>query len=220
MGGRFYTHYFLAALPSSMFLMALFMDAPKCSKTATYGFAALGLILFVGPVWSVEGSQPDQQAFPVGSVAERQYHALYWIQNRRLGQGVRLPAEEIAGWVRDRTSESDMIYVWGYDPRIGFLANRAFPTRYVHLHPLGASGFNREARIGELARDLESRRPEYIIDESAILPSTAPPLGPGPTPQSSHPLFRLDGYEPVKKVVAEHYQPVDQVWGCLVYELR
>ncbi|MBI2842527.1 MAG: glycosyltransferase family 39 protein [Armatimonadetes bacterium] len=219
MGGRFYPHYFLSILPSTLLLTAVFMDSLR-TRWALLAASAAGLLLMIGPVWRVEGSLPEEKAFPVASAVEREYHAVHWILTRRLREGATLAAEDVAYWIKKRTNPNDMIYVWGYDPRIGFLAQRAFPSRYIHLHPLGVTGFDRDARILELARDIEEHRPKYIVDQSPILPTTAPPLGMPGSPPSWSQFFRLDGYEPVKEVVARHYEPVDVVRNCVIFQLK
>lgn len=222
MGGRFYNHYFLVILPSTFILTGILIDTVCRSRKATILTAVAGLILFIGPVWKYENTaNPELKELPVCSIAEREYHAINWIANRRLQLGVQLPAEEIASWIKDHTDDSDMIYVWGWETRIAFLALRPFPTRYLHTHPLGATGFDRATRIRELARDLKKRRPKYIVDDSALMPTTAPPLDPSqPVPKQFSKFFRLDGYEPVQEVVAKYYKPVAIVGGCIIYEAR
>ena len=219
-GGRFYSHYFVAVLPSALLLTGVFIDSLPRTRASVWAAGAAGLFLFFGPVWSVGSSSPENRYTPVTSIAMQEHRAVQWVLERRLALGVTSAAEDIAAWVGARTSPSDTIYVWGHDPRIGFLARRAFPCRYVHVHPLAAGGFNRDARIRELARALAARRPEYIVDQSAILPLTAPPLDSPHAPPSKYQFFRLDGYEPVKEVVARDYRPVARVRGCVIFGLR
>jgi len=122
--------------------------------------------------------------------------------------------------VSEHTDSNDTIYIWGWDTRVGFLAKREFCSRYLHMHPLAATGFNRDVRVRELARDIMLRRPKYIIDENPIMPTTAPPLDAPSAIPSTCPFFRLDGYEPVQKVVSRYYVPVDTVAGCRVFMRR
>lgn len=222
MGGRFYNHYFLVILPSTFILTGILIDTVCRSRKAIILTVAAGLLLFIGPVWKYENTaNPKLKDLPVCSIAEQEYHAINWIANRRLQLGVQLPAEEIASWIKDHTNDSDMIYVWGWETRIAFLSLRPFPTRYLHTHPLGATGFDRDTRIRELARDLKKRRPKYIVDDSALMPTTAPPLDPSqPVPKQFSKFFRLDGYEPVQEVVTKYYKPVAIVGGCIIYEAR
>ncbi|HOP79537.1 MAG TPA: glycosyltransferase family 39 protein [Armatimonadota bacterium] len=224
MGGRFYTHYFIAILPSAFLLTGVLIDAAVRSTKSALIVAAAGLILFCGPIWKMENTSDLVLAgSPVCSIAERQYYALYWIMTRRIPKPheAMLPAEMIADWIEQNTSESDMIYVWGWDTRIAFLSQRALPSRYLHTHPLGATGFNRDKRIQELADSIEKHRPAYIVDTSPLMPTTAPPLDPtAPKAPQFSPFFRLDGYEPVQDVVARHYRLVTVISGCPIYEAK
>ncbi|MCL4498936.1 MAG: hypothetical protein M1335_01660, partial [Chloroflexi bacterium] len=208
-GGRFVNHYFIAILTSALLLTAITIDRIPRSKRGIAVAVGAGLFLFFGPVWSVGVSSPERIDSPIVSIAQQECHILRTIVVKRLGEGSTLPAEDLAIWLRAKTRPSDTIYIWGWDTRIAFLAQRAICSRYLHMHPIGASGFDRNARIRELARDIETRRPKYIVDESPIMPNTAPPLGSAEAPPSTCEFFRLDGYEPVKEVVAKHYKQVD-----------
>jgi hypothetical protein len=222
MGGRFYNHYFLAILPSAFLLMGILVDDVIRFRRSALVAAVIGLALIIGPVWRYENStNPDLTGLPICSITQQQCHAINWIVTRRLPLGVMLPAEEIADWIEARTNESDTIYVWGWETRIAFLTRRAFPSRYLHTHPLGATGFNRDVRIRELARDIEKHRPRFIVDDSPLMPTTAPPLDPSqPVPPQFSPFFRLDGYEPVQEVVSRFYEPVAVVAGCPIYQVK
>lgn len=219
MGGRFYNHYYLAMLPSMLLTSSFCLDSLISSRRAMLAVVPIGLALIIGPVWRVESACPTYRGAPVSSIAEREYHALNWIFTKRIPQGKMLPFEAIAGWLKDNTDESDTIYVWGWETRTAFVSRRKLASRYLHMHPLGATGFDRDRRIRELARDIETRKPKYIVDTSPLMPTTAPPLGPTPAPPSTSPFFRLDGYEPVKNVVARLYQPCANIAGCTVYGL-
>lgn len=220
MGGRFCNHYFLAMLPSMFLLCAVFFDGAIRSRRTVLAAVLVGSALIVGPVWHWERSCQACSGVPVSSIAEREYHALNWIFTERIPHGKMLPFEAIAEWIRNNTSESDTIYVWGWETRVGFVARREFCSRYLHMHPLGATGFDRDRRIRELAHDIETRKPKYIVDTNPLIPTTAPPLSSAPALASTSPFFRLDGYEPVKDVVARLYAPRVVIAGCIIYGLR
>lgn len=71
--------------------------------------------------------------------------------------------EEVARWIRERTSPTDTIYVVGAEPVIYLLAERYSPTRhffYVWLAPAFERAFGHTA---EALADLERARPRYIV---------------------------------------------------------
>lgn len=220
MGGRFSNHYFLQILPSAFILTAIFIDGALRSQKAVFALITAGLVLSIGPVWSIKDTTLDHVKNPISSIIEREYHILDVIFTERLSGGAQLPAEQFSQWLKQRTDPSDTIYIWGWDTRAAFMIQRRIPSRYVHLHPLGATGFDRDTRIREVARDLKIHRPKYIVDENPIMPTTAPPLGPVKPLKSTMPFFRLDGYEPVKEVVARYYQPITVVGNCTIYERK
>lgn len=220
MGGRFCNHYFLTILPSSMLLLALFVESLKPRGWKLAGWVGLAIALMVGPVWWIEDANPNDTTALGGSIIERQGHAYWWIKEKRFNEGARFNFEQAADWITQHTTEKDTIYTWGWCTRIAFLSNREICSRYLHAHPLGATGFDRDKRIAELAHDIETRRPKYIIDENLIMPSTAPPLGKGIVMKSVSPFFRLDGYGPVQRIVARDYRLVANVAGYLMYERK
>lgn len=220
MGGRFTNHYFLTILPSAMLLTGLFLDGAGRSRASWTAIAGACLLMSVGPVWTYSGDSHRGQAYPVKSVICREWDAIRWIAQHRFVSPSLHPVELVAQYVREQTDERDQIYVWGWDTRIGFLAQRAFPSRYLHTHPLGATGFDRNRRIAELADALEAHLPKLIIDGSAALPTTAPSLAARDSPLSTSPFFRLDGYELIQSVIATRYEAVDDVKGYVIYMLR
>jgi hypothetical protein len=215
MGGRFTNHYFIQILTWSMLLWAIFAERVRATKRGRIALAAISFVLMVGPVWRVTW-EASVGKVEVESVVASQLHTVDWIINRRLGEGAVQPFEQVASWVRAKSTPDDSIYVWGWDTRIAFLAKRRIPSRYLHTHPLGAQGFDRDRRILELKGDLERGKPKFIIDGSAALPTTAPPLR-GPVPPSFCWFFRLDGYEPIKELVAKRYHPVENIGGYIIY---
>lgn len=216
MGGRFYNHYFAAILPSSMLLCALFVESIRGWKPALVT-VAVAAALTLGPVWSWES--PTLGGASVHSIIERERTALNWISERRLGRQVKHPTERVAAWICSMTGPNELIYVWGWDTRIAFLARRAMPSRYLHTHPLGATGFNRNARISELAADLRRYPPRFIVDGGPVMPTTAPPLT-GSFSGAASGFFRLDGYEPIREIVAGDYRQVTVISGYPIYELK
>lgn len=71
-------------------------------------------------------------------------------------------SEEVAGYIRARTRPSDTVFVWGYDPNLYVLSGRESASRFLSLLPLMPI-FSPESWKAEFVRDLEARRPAYIL---------------------------------------------------------
>jgi len=77
--------------------------------------------------------------------------------------------ERIAGYIRRRTSEGDVILVWGLSPGIYFLSKRKPATKYPFHHllltesPLSLRLSGLERRREEFLEGLEAEPPAYIL---------------------------------------------------------
>ena len=70
---------------------------------------------------------------------------------------------EVAAWLKDHSQGGDTVVVWGYDPAINFLADRRAPSRFMLRYPLSAEGPFREAWRKEFLRDIDRRKPLYVV---------------------------------------------------------
>lgn len=73
-----------------------------------------------------------------------------------------LASEEASGYVRSRTNPGDTVFVWGYDPNLYLMSGRDSASRFLSLLPLMPL-FTPESWKQEFVRDLETRRPVYIL---------------------------------------------------------
>lgn len=71
-------------------------------------------------------------------------------------------SEEVAGYLRARTTPGDTIFIWGYDPLLYLTAERGSPSRFLSFLPL-MSTWTPHAWTDEFVDDLARRRPAYII---------------------------------------------------------
>ncbi len=71
-------------------------------------------------------------------------------------------SEEVASYIRARTRPADTLFVWGYDPNLYLSAGRESASRFLSLLPLMPT-FAPESWKQEFVRDLETRRPAYIL---------------------------------------------------------
>ncbi len=68
----------------------------------------------------------------------------------------------VVDYLQQRTNPEDTIYIWGSEPLIYFLADRATPTRYTFNVPLIVS-WGKASWREELLQDLTRSRPRYIL---------------------------------------------------------
>ncbi len=104
---------------------------------------ALGYLLLVeSPVWMLSPVDLSRYAF---------------------GQNPFPEAVTIARELRQRTSASDTLAVIGSEPQIYFYADRRPATGYLYTYPLMEHHPYAESMHDEFIRDLEERKPAYVV---------------------------------------------------------
>lgn len=71
-------------------------------------------------------------------------------------------SQEVANYIRARTRPGETIFVWGYDPNVYLISGRESASRFLSFLPL-MPVFTPERWRQEFVRDLETRRPAYIL---------------------------------------------------------
>jgi hypothetical protein len=69
---------------------------------------------------------------------------------------------EVSDYIRARTTPDDTIFVWGYDPNVYLASERDSASRFLSFLPL-MPVFAPERWRQEFVRDLETRRPAFIL---------------------------------------------------------
>ena len=157
LGGRFFDHYFPAAVTPIAALAAL--GAYSLERPLHRAFVALGTAI------------PALACFAL---------ALDFMPSMLfLGDSGRGPYAAVARYVREHTRPEDKVFVWGYFPLIYVAADRLAATRFVGCHYLtgyAAIGLGRKLPIeaedrlqvpggfDQLIADLEARHAEVIVD--------------------------------------------------------
>ncbi|MFF0742195.1 ArnT family glycosyltransferase [Streptomyces sp. NPDC004111] len=119
-------------------------------------------------------------------------------------------AEQLAQAVRERTSATDRVLIWGMHPETYWLAGRAPASRYLTAGLLtNFSGGRNGSLVGEeygvegswplLLADLAQHRPALVVDDSR-----GKPYGPGRMPT-------------LRRVLAQEYERVATVDGAVLY---
>ena len=70
---------------------------------------------------------------------------------------------EAAGYIRDRTQDSDSVVVWGNEASINFLSGRPNPTRFVFALPLVVDSPFRADYRREFMTGLSEHPPAYFV---------------------------------------------------------
>ncbi len=157
LGGRFFDHYFPAAVTPLAALAGL--GASSLERPLRRGLIAAGTAI------------PALACFVLALDFEP---AMLF-----LGDTGRGPYAEVARYLRDHTRPDDKVFVWGYFPLIYVAADRVAATRFVGCHYLtgyAAIGLGRRLPIetedrlqvpggfDQLLADLEERHAEVIVD--------------------------------------------------------
>ena len=134
-----------------------------------------------------------------------------WIRdsNERAGQ--------VAPVVADLVSPGETIFVWGNEPRLYELADRAPATRWIYLYPLLTAGYVTPERIAEVRAAFAGVPPGAVIDAGSAAPGEAgmPPLlidRPISTDGRDEDLL-----DPLRAFIRENYELAGIVNGWPVY---
>jgi 4-amino-4-deoxy-L-arabinose transferase-like glycosyltransferase len=100
-------------------------------------------------------------AYLSGRVSEDQYYSQFDIGSDFSRTGTL----RTATYLRDHTTPSDTIFIWGAEPLVNFLAQRRSPTRYIFSYMLieHSQGADVEARRQDLLEELREREPAYVV---------------------------------------------------------
>ncbi|MDH4129725.1 MAG: glycosyltransferase family 39 protein [Spirochaetota bacterium] len=170
-GIRLYHHYFVQyLLPLSLIAGFQFFRWRKVISKRVY------LVIFNGLI-----------IFPIILFTAWHYHDIYKkyysenpLSKRNLNYLTERPEfKEITHWIREDNSPNvnDKIFVWGECPQIYYFANRRLGGRFImfnfiHLDNSFANKQNERAKrklnkyLTVLLKDLENKKPRYIIDAS------------------------------------------------------
>jgi hypothetical protein len=153
--GRAFPHYLEMVAPPLCALGFLAIQALKDVRRRPEAFAALfalcGLL-----------------ALDVGASVVRGV-LLYSSGNGSRGAQDGARAALIGGYIRERTTPDQRIFVWGPLPAVYHFAERSAPTRYVNLSAIARPYIGRSGdqsapgAMQELRRDLERTPPEFIV---------------------------------------------------------
>ena len=200
LGGRFYGHYFIQAIPPLAVLASGVVSALRTRRPLLHAAAFAGLIL---PAcgWTAAG---------YARLSADRLDAL------------RPPVTEVANVVRSLTGPDDRIFVWGYWPQLYYHARRLPASRFVFPQSLAGyvpgnpftlvpgtdtAPFIEQEHWREFADDM-ARRPARLIVDTA--------------PAAIHfwERYPVARYPVLRDLLASRYERAAVVEGVVIYRLR
>jgi hypothetical protein len=128
-------------------------------------------------------------------------------------------ADAAASRIREVVPSQATILVWGNQPYVYRLSERAPALRYVYLFPLTTPGYSTPELIADTRQELEATPPALVIDAGSLAPGEpglAPLLIPRPLATEGRDLDLLD---PLRDFVRERYELVEVLDGWPIYRL-
>ncbi len=183
---RSYEQYYLplnaSAAMTGGYLIALYSDKARnaTSKPKWMAVGALGLLLMIVMSWHVffgVAKSPHSGAKYRNPDRQRGYAQALGMASRHL-KGERLPWELLSAYIKDNSTPSDRIYVWGWVPGIYVQAQRISPAPKAFegtMHTLSPQELSE--RVAEILSSFEKQPPKFIVDTYKIhFPWDRPPL--------------------------------------------
>jgi hypothetical protein len=124
--------------------------------------AATGTLLLFTPQVTDPGVREWRDV--IRFAREPSYRGIYYDRFGLWGHGTYSyrASEEVGRYIRARTRPGDTVFVWGYDPNFYLVSERASPSRFTSFLPLMPT-FTPESWRQEFVRDLETKKPAYIL---------------------------------------------------------
>lgn len=154
---RPYTHYLLVLLPSFLLTVGLALEREskfQNVKTLSASLTVILLLLLASTFRLYDKTFAYYQNFlDYVTMRKSTFHYQAFFDRST-------PKDyEIAQFVRARTTEQDLIFVWGNNAQVYKLANRLAPGRFTVAYHARAT---RES-LAETEKSIERKKPKYII---------------------------------------------------------
>jgi len=191
--GRYYDHYYAVMLAPMALLIPAGVDlvARNARRIPGQAFIAIGIpLLLMTPL--VQTLQIYMRSTPESRQAAKfdATGTVLWEHQ----------ADDLGLWLKERTSEDDRIWNFGFQPGIYFAAERQSPTRFYFDHAFGLyEEYEREA-----INELEAKPPLYIVDSSVY--------------EEANPLNYYS--QPVADWIKDNYDYLGKMYFADVYRLR
>ena len=215
---RSYEQYYLPLNASAAmlggYLIAAYYEKVKNALTRPKWVAigALGFLLMVIMSWhiffGIRTSPHSGMKYKNPDIQRGYIQKLGIASNHR--KGAKSPSEVVGEYIRDNTSQTDQIYVWGWFPGIYVSAQRLSPAPKAFegtMHTLSPKALSE--RIDEILNSFKDKPPKFIVDSrKSHFPWNRPPL-------ELWPMVRYEGMEtqaflPLDPKAIENY---DKAWS-------
>lgn len=163
---KFFGYHSLPVLVPQSILLArgffILYEWVKPWKVARIGLSTLLVLFLIGLFVGYDYPQRYQTLWRVVSGKQTLRSAYERVDDDPETFTTIRPNLQVVDYVRAHTEPSDMIFVWGFEPMIYFLAERECASRYVYNHPLFVDIPNLSMRQ-EFVDELKSNQPVYIL---------------------------------------------------------
>jgi len=163
--GKYYTYHWLPVLPPHALLAGHGLVATgrllhrACPRPAARALSALGLAAVLALLGAAYWKS---LRLPISTLLGQTPRSALLARWDRYGD-VSLSADrDVAAYLRSHTEPADTVFVWGFEPLIYFLADRAPASRFLYTVPL-VTTWSPAGWRAEFVRDLEEKRPPFIV---------------------------------------------------------
>ncbi|HEV8247306.1 MAG TPA: glycosyltransferase family 39 protein, partial [Polyangiaceae bacterium] len=222
MQGKFFPYHYAATLPLIAFIAGLgyYKLWRRCLGGGIGGVAAF--VAFVVACTAMRQAAYDvPQGFWERSQARLSYlfrqapydnrealdRDLYYVADFNLDAD-----RNVALDLRSRTHGSEPVFIWGFEPIIYWLADRAPSSRFIYNVPQRTE-WQKDYSRRELMRELRQRPPKvFVVQHNDVFPSVT-----GRDSDSKHDLL---SFPELLVWVDEHYEQVKSIEDFDIYEKR
>ena len=163
--GKYYTYHWLPVLPPLALLAGHGLSAigrllhRACPRPAARALSALGLAAVLALLGAAYWKS---LRLPISTLLGRTPRSALLARWDRYGDFSLSADRDVAAYLRSHTEPADTVFVWGFEPLIYFLADRAPASRFLYTVPLVTAWSPAEWRA-EFVRDLEEKGPPFIV---------------------------------------------------------
>lgn len=119
---------------------------------------------------------------------------------------------EVAAYIQAHTAPEETVFVWGFEPTIYFLSQRACASRFIYNYPLYGRYPWPELR-DECLMELERRPPRYIV----VVRNDSIPWVTGTTDDSQQ---ALAGFEGLVRLMTRRYELETAIEDMTLYRRK
>ena len=155
-GFYFRPHYYVTWMPALALLIGVAVSAGRNLLQSSPSFQSLAhapaVVFLIALLVALNAQAEFLFSAPVSTASRMMYGDSPWSET-----------QEIAKYIRERTTPADTIAVVGSEPQIYFYSDRKSATGYIYTYPLmEPQQFARQMQI-EMKNEIESMQPKYVV---------------------------------------------------------